>query len=464
MKKLTGFALSTVLALSFLPGVANGEESVGLQGYTTKNNPFSGPLFLEEEKNDTRASANQIQLGDFVNGEKTLDDQDVYSFTVEKEGYVSLQGMSVNPSVGLGDTVKFSLHDDSEQEEGSFLLEAEFYQDDEGNYLSYFEEYLEPGKYYISVGKGDEMYDEYVFTISLSVPYLRLSGMDRYETAVNISELGWESSTHAILATGENFPDALSATPLAQKHDAPLLLTNKNSLPSSVKGELDRLGVKDIIIVGGKSVITEAVENDLEKLGINVKRISGQDRYETAVKIAEEVGHDGEVVVATGKGFADALSIAPIAASKGMPILLTDKEKTPAVVSDYLKKSPVQKTYVIGGKAVIGETVKNTFTGNVRISGINRYDTNKQIIKYFQSDINMEDLFITTGQNFPDALAGSALAVQYNNPLILTSTTPAKETTDIISDHKDEIKIFIALGGEKALPIETIIELNEYWK
>jgi len=109
------------------------------------------------------------------------------------------------------------------------------------------------------------------------------------------------------------FPDALAATPLASSHFAPLLLTKKDSLPVGFADELKRLGAKDVILVGGTGAISEKVQNQIKGLGIKIERISGKNRYETAVKIAEKVGMEEALFVTTGANFADSLSISPSA-------------------------------------------------------------------------------------------------------------------------------------------------------
>jgi N-acetylmuramoyl-L-alanine amidase len=90
-----------------------------------------------------------------------------------------------------------------------------------------------------------------------------------------------------ILASGENFPDALCAAPLATKYQAPILLTSKNSLPSAVENEINRLKPKNAILVGGTGAISDNIKTTLQNKGINVIRISGASRYETSLEIAK---------------------------------------------------------------------------------------------------------------------------------------------------------------------------------
>ncbi|WP_299093764.1 cell wall-binding repeat-containing protein [uncultured Metabacillus sp.] len=291
----------------------------------------------------------------------------------------------------------------------------------------------------------------------------RISGATRYETAVELSKNGWEESEVAVLATGNNYPDALSATPLAYRYNAPLLLTDTNQIPEAVQEELERLNVSEVIIIGGKSVISPNVEEEFESLGIEtITRISGKDRYETSVKIAEEMGEVYGAVVANGQGYADALSIAPIASTLDMPILLTKKEDVPISVQEYVESSTIEFSFVIGGTQAVSNDAAKTFPNHERLSGKTRYETNSMIIDYFSDMLNMSTPFIATGNNYPDALAGSALAAMHGSPMILTDPAEAKQTTiDTISAYADYASMYYIIGGEKALPNEAVNALFE---
>jgi putative cell wall-binding protein len=154
----------------------------------------------------------------------------------------------------------------------------------------------------------------------------RLSGPGRYETAAAISTEGWTTSQYVVIATGENFPDALAGAPLAHAYGAPLLLVPSGSIPASVSAEITRLGATKAIILGGTGSVGTGVEYALRtRFGgeVNVRRISGAGRYETAAKIALEVRDRyqslglplGErIVVATGASFPDAMAAASFAA------------------------------------------------------------------------------------------------------------------------------------------------------
>ena len=118
----------------------------------------------------------------------------------------------------------------------------------------------------------------------------RVFGPDRMATSIEVSRLGWDAAPHVLLATGEDFPDALGATPLAASLDAPLLLLHDGFISEPVFDELDRLGAEEVTILGGGDVVEGSGEHHLGERGIDSRRIAGADRYATAAEIATEVG------------------------------------------------------------------------------------------------------------------------------------------------------------------------------
>ncbi|MFY0758790.1 cell wall-binding repeat-containing protein [Metabacillus dongyingensis] len=288
-----------------------------------------------------------------------------------------------------------------------------------------------------------------------------MAGNDRYETAVKVSQDGWmdDEAEKAVLATGANFPDALSATPLAYYYDAPLLLTRQASLPAVVKNELIRLGVSEVIIIGGTGAISADVEKQVKNMGIKVTRISGSDRYATSVKIADKIGAD-TVVVTTGSNFADALSIAPIAAQLEMPILLSRKDSVPGSVLAFIDDWSVEESYVIGGVNAVSDAAAKKLPGVTRISGADRYATNSKIIDEFSNNIDPFFTYLATGTNYPDALAGSAYAARNHSPVILTNPAKANTATKTtVQKYMDQTYVYYILGGETALPKSAIDQL-----
>jgi putative cell wall-binding protein len=181
-----------------------------------------------------------------------------------------------------------------------------------------------------------------------SISGSRLAGADRYSTSVSVAASGWGSgASTVILATGENFPDALSAVTIAKKYDAPIILTTTDTINTDAYNEIKALGAKTVYIVGGIGVVSNSAANSLGSLGITVERLAGSDRFETSVKIADKLGPVNEAFIVTGEDFPDALSVAPIAAQKGIPILLTAKDNLPDSVKSYLESNNITKKRMI---------------------------------------------------------------------------------------------------------------------
>jgi putative cell wall-binding protein len=276
----------------------------------------------------------------------------------------------------------------------------------------------------------------------------RLSGNDRYATSASISKTGWKTTSYyAVIATGDNFPDALCAAPLAKKYAAPILLTNTNSLNYNTKAELQRLKVKTVIIVGGTGVVSQGTENQIKALGINTSRVAGKNRYGTSAKVAAQIGTSNDVVIAIGDNFPDALSIAPIAAKEGMPILLTEKNSIPSEIKSYLNSKKFTKSYVLGGTGVISGKVVSELENPKRLSGNNRYDTNIAVLNEFSSDLNLSKIYVATGANFPDALSCSALSPISSSPLILIESNITDSTKAYISNNFNSINNITTVGG-----------------
>lgn len=285
----------------------------------------------------------------------------------------------------------------------------------------------------------------------------RISGSDRYKTAAAISMKGWPSgSQYAVLARGDDFADALCAGPLAMKFNAPILLTPSDKINMDTMNELKRLGVKNILIVGGQGAVSEDIEAVLNNEGIDVERIWGNDRYETSIKIAEKIGLSDNIVLATGENFPDALSISAIAAKLGMPIILSSKSTLPEVVKQYINSRQIKKTYVIGGTGVIEDSVAKIMPGYIRLGGSDRFETNVIIMQEFSDQLNYDNVYIavgegTNGNEFADALSGAVLAALNSSPVVLTSKMVPEVIDSFIKNKLTESTVLLVLGGEGAV-------------
>lgn len=294
----------------------------------------------------------------------------------------------------------------------------------------------------------------------------RIFGNLRYDTAIEISQKGWKDGELkdglVVLARGDNFADALAGVPLAYALGSPILLTpseiNSPATENVFKktlAEIDRLGAENILILGGDVAISTKVDNQLSNEGLNTKRLEGDTRFDTAAVIAKWLVENVEgfsadkVAVANGMDFPDALSIASSAAQKGMPILLTKEKILPEVTAEVLEDLGVKSSYAIGGEKVIGKAVYDQLPSAKRLAGQDRYDTNAAIVEEF--NINLDKLYIATGDKYVDALTGAVLAAKNNSSVVLVNEVKMKK-----EEFKSYIKslrssVVTIFGGNQAI-------------
>ncbi|RNC63060.1 MAG: N-acetylmuramoyl-L-alanine amidase LytC [Candidatus Dichloromethanomonas elyunquensis] len=288
----------------------------------------------------------------------------------------------------------------------------------------------------------------------------RLAGDSRYATAIEISSNNWVEAYHVVLARGDAFPDALAGAVLANSPEVggPLLLTESNDLRSDVWSEIQRLNANTVYILGGTCAISAGVENTLKSKGLQVVRIQGTDRYETAANIsAQALQNSIRAFLVSGQNFADALSISSYAAAQGIPLLLTPKDNLPSATLDALQRLRVTDITLIGGDNAIGPSVEDQLLlagyRVERLSGDDRFQTNIQIMNRYP--FNLDSTLIATGMSFPDALAGSVLAANNNNPVVLVPKNdgqiPGSLTDAYLAANRDSVNNYLILGGSGAV-------------
>lgn len=282
----------------------------------------------------------------------------------------------------------------------------------------------------------------------------RLAGTSRFDTALQVSQAGWEQASAVVLARGDDFPDALAGAVLAKSSqvNGPLLLTETGKLTEGVLTEIQRLKATKVYILGGTGAVSSTVEDTLTKNNLTVERIKGVDRYETAAKIAlKGVPSSNEAFLAAGESFADALSISSYAAAKGIPLLLTDAGSVPEVTLNALQTLGVKKITLIGGEGVIQPKVKALLEKNYtvdRLAGLDRYETNLKVLNTL--GYSTDSIYVATGEDFPDALAGAALAAKQNNPIVLIPKQKqdlSTESMGYLSTRRTGGSSFTMLGG-----------------
>ncbi|AYA78041.1 hypothetical protein DOE78_23035 [Bacillus sp. Y1] len=288
---------------------------------------------------------------------------------------------------------------------------------------------------------------------ALDIP-TRIEGKDRFEVATNIAKK-WTSSETVVIANYLAFADALTASPLAYKHNAPILLTHPGSLTAQTREEITRLGAKKIYIIGGEGSVSNQVQQELVNLGKEVVRISGKDRFEVSERVAMEVGINGSIVVANGLVFADALTIAPYASVNGSPILLTRNNELPPNIITLIQAHPIHNSVIVGGEASVAPSVAAQLPNPERIGGRDRYEVAANIAQRFGQ--NRSKVYIATGQTFADALAGSVLAAKENAVMLLANKDQITDyTSNIVKQKNVPITILGGTGSVKDNVVQSL--------
>ncbi len=311
----------------------------------------------------------------------------------------------------------------------------------------------------------------------------RIAGVNRYETAADIAQLALPNADTVVLTTGEKLPDALSANPIAGAEDAPILLTLPASIPTFTQQALDAIDPTNVIIVGGTSAVSTAVENELEADGFTVTREAGIDRFETAAEVAREVGvapdidADGTggepalatVAIANGlTGLPDAVAASPMLHQMDIPLLLTGPDTLNEDAAAAIEDLGAEQALLLGGTAAISLAIEQGLEADgvnaERLAGTDRWGTAAAIADFEIDRLGFDaaTTYIASGFSLADALAGGPLASVTNSPIVLVAETSAPApTARWIEDNAADIDEIIALGGTAVINDTVLAEAAE---
>ncbi|MBA5851298.1 cell wall-binding repeat-containing protein [Clostridium sp. cel8] len=301
----------------------------------------------------------------------------------------------------------------------------------------------------------------------------RTGGADRYETAANVAKANWTTSDDVILVNGLSYADSVSASTLAKKLNAPILLTEADSLNDSAKSAIEQLQPKNIYIVGGTGAVSQAVEDALSDY--NVERLAGVNRYATNLAVANKLVDLGvskdNMMVVTGQAYSDALSAAPVAAAKDEILLLSTNDTTVMKPTyDFAKDANV--TVIGTTNSVDAQTYTNLKADSRVDGGADRFATNLKILKAFSDDLNTDSIYMATAKPnasgaddtaFADALVASAVAGKNGSPLVLlngesTQTDNAISYIKSIADTSTDLQV---IGGTGAVSDAVVDKIND---
>jgi len=367
---------------------------------------------------------------------------------------------------------------------------------------------VDAGNYYVRVAPDDENSSGSYWLHWGTGIGRRISGADRYATAVEVSRLMFSSAdnanldlegspnpAYAVVASGLSYADGLVGSTLASFCDGPLLLTDPSALPVATDEEITRLfrgyfyrgGVRlsadapieggNVFVLGSEVAVSNAVINQIEAnpyVG-RVVRIGGPNRYATAAmamsKGAEVRGIGGTAFVVNGLAWPDALAAAPVAASAEAALLLTGKSSVPASTTAALAELGVTKIVVVGSETVIDATAYADFVALVgaagveRVGGANRYETSLMLAEWGidQAGMNGSGMTLVSGENFPDGLSGGPISWWTGYPLLLTrNASLSPEVEDYVEQFKPFTRISYVLGGPSVVSTTTLDAWNAF--
>ncbi len=300
------------------------------------------------------------------------------------------------------------------------------------------------------------------------VTHKQLKGLNRYETSVKVSKEGWSSANTVLLVNGYANADGLVATPLASAYGAPILLSSADTLPESTKTELKRLNPSKVILIGGKTVLSDSLKKQLQEIkpDLEVNRIGGDTRFDTSLLVAKKLDtivDANKSYVCYGFGEADALSIAAKAGEDKSPIILAKKDAIPKGTLDWLRGESLQTAYFIGGttnitKSVISQmnSITSSDVSGNRVAGINRYDTNAAVIKKFYTNSVQSGISVAKGLVLADALTSGPLAAKLKTPIVLVNTELSNNQKQVLSTKQASLLYEIG-GGINPSAVQDVI-------
>ncbi len=300
--------------------------------------------------------------------------------------------------------------------------------------------------------------------------YTRLSGSNRLQTAVALSQETHTSARSVIIVPADSHVEALVAAPLAALIDAPILLAGPDGLDRDVTAEVERLDPLNAYVIGDTDQLPAGIEQELTDAGVrNQARITARDRYALSAAVAREVlsypqaAEVDRMILALGdadeasRAWPDALSASALAAHTITPILLTEGDRLPDAVADLLTEERPSDLIVVGGTSAIEEAVAEE-AGEIadatveRLSGATRYATSVAVAAAARAaGLDGDAVWVATGRNFPDALAAGPAAARSGSPLVLVdglAVAGAPDSADWLAANAGSL---VVVGGQAAI-------------
>ena len=261
-------------------------------------------------------------------------------------------------------------------------------------------------------------------------------GRDRYDTALRLAKnfgeaKGLGNVPTAFVASGLALVDAVSVAGLAGFFDAPVLLTQGDTLHGGVADFIEDYGVDTVYLLGGSAAVSDEVAEDIEALANEptVSRIEGADRYATAAAAASQLGggaawcgaEDPAAILANGGdvSLVDAMTVGPIAHRLQLPLLLTASDELPTATLDFIETEDIEHVVIVGGTDAVSDDVANALSDAgvdtvQRIAGDTPAGTSVELAKLLTGDckddlapVSADTVALVSQDGLPDGVSAS---------------------------------------------------------
>ena len=321
--------------------------------------------------------------------------------------------------------------------------------------------------------------------VRVSLDARRLSGADRYATAVAVAREGfpgWAGVTRVVIASGENraLPDAVAAGGLVWAYDAPLLLVQGASVPQSVRTALAEIRAANatmtVTVVGGTAAVSAACAAQVKSIvgTATVERPwAGGDRYSTAAGIALRMKVAADETARTmppialaangtdAAGFYDALALSAVSAKTGAPVLFVKKTAVPPATAAALKALKPSEVIVAGSTAVVSSTVYGALHGSSRLYGADRYATAVEVARAARARAWLDAPSVGVAAAVIDAVTGATVAGRAGAPMLFTEVSRLSKTPAVyLSGVGSVVASATVYGGKAAVSDATFAQLE----
>jgi|WetSurMetagenome_2_1015567.scaffolds.fasta_scaffold37154_3 putative cell wall-binding protein len=274
-------------------------------------------------------------------------------------------------------------------------------------------------------------------------------GTDRYATAIGISKLAFpEGAPALVLVPGDDYAQGMVVAPLAAAYKGAVLLVPPDGIREDLAVEIARLAPTQVFLVGTPkpNTITRQLEETLKTP--TVTRLIGEDAYETAALVAgavrAKVGAVSKVVVVPSDSFVEALSVAPLAAANGWPILLTPRVgSVPRTTRNAIADLGATSALVVGTDAEL------TLDQVDRQMGADSFETAALVVRYAVTQgLTFAHTAIVTGASFPDGvITGSYLALDRGILILIKEGEQPGSPLSVLTANLGDVRVldFIAL-------------------